>query len=346
MKKDKLLKKIERECPICGKRHELENRSRAASIVIKGERIDYDEEYLFCENADEDEAMFATAEMESRNLLNARDAYRVMHGLLTAGDIVGIREQYGLSQVELARLLGWGEATIARYESKAIQDDAYDNMLRIIRDNPLVLFDFLQKNGEKLTEKKKRELRERITHSLDAYGREYIKRQALESEYVTFQEASDANGFKTLDITKLEVMISFLAKRVLDLYKVKLMKLLWYADALYFKEEGISMTGLVYCHDLMGALPLGHSKIVELENVKKEEEDDYEFTKFHFLYNEAMDEGTLSEKETKTLERVIDKFKDFSAREIVDYMHQETAYKKTSRKDIIPFSLAREIKAF
>lgn len=40
-------------------------------------------------------------------------------------EIVAIRESYGLSQVDLAKLLGWGEATISRYESKAIQDEAY-----------------------------------------------------------------------------------------------------------------------------------------------------------------------------------------------------------------------------
>lgn len=46
-------------------------------------------------------------------------------GLLTSDEIVAIRESYGLSQVDLAKLLGWGEATISRYESKAIQDEAY-----------------------------------------------------------------------------------------------------------------------------------------------------------------------------------------------------------------------------
>lgn len=89
-----------------------------------------------------------TAKMENENLLNARNEYRKAHGLLTSNDIVAIREKYGLSQVDLAKLLGCGEATISRYESKAIQDDAYDNMLRIINDNPLAALDLLQKNGE------------------------------------------------------------------------------------------------------------------------------------------------------------------------------------------------------
>lgn len=65
--------------------------------------------------------------------------------LLTSDQIVVIRDMYGLYQVDLAKLLGWGEATISRYESKAIQDEAYGNMLRIIKENTLAVLELLQK---------------------------------------------------------------------------------------------------------------------------------------------------------------------------------------------------------
>ncbi len=39
---------------------------------------------------------------------------------------------------------------------------------------------------------------EKILASLDSYGKEYLKRQALESEYVNFNEPSDANGNQIL----------------------------------------------------------------------------------------------------------------------------------------------------
>lgn len=45
--------------------------------------------------------------------------------------------------IDLAKLMGWGEATIFRYESKVIQDEPYDTMLRLIKDNPLQVLDFL-----------------------------------------------------------------------------------------------------------------------------------------------------------------------------------------------------------
>lgn len=39
-------------------------------------------------------------------------------------------------------------------------------------------------------------------------------------------------------------------------------------------------------------------------------------------------------------------FVDYKANEIVDYMHEETAYTKPNPGDIIPFSLTKEIREF
>ena len=346
MSESTLIRKIQVECPICDKIHEIEERTRIAKTIIKGEEVDYAETYYFCVNSDEDEREFVTGKMENDNLLNARNMYRKAHNLLTSDDIVAIREKYGLSQVDLAKLLGWGEATISRYESKAIQDDAYDNMLRIIRDNPLAVLDLLQKNGEHFTKLKKNAIKEKIMANLDEDGREYLQRKSLESEYVNYQEPCDANGYKALDIDKLEAVVSYFAEHIGNLYKVKLMKMLWYADSLNFKKHGVSMLGLVYCHEALGALPIGHYKIVGLENIKVQEEEGYDNTTFRFLVNGSIDKSFLMDDDIAILDIVINKFESFSAREIVEYMHKETAYEKTNDKDIIPFSLAKEIRGF
>lgn len=346
MAENKIIRKIRMECPLCDKVHDIEERVRVTKTIIKDEEVDYKENYYFCSNCDEDENEFVPGAMENENLLNARNAYRKKHGLLTSDEIVAIRDSYGLSQVDLARLLGWGEATISRYESKAIQDDAYDNMLRIIRDDPLSTLELLKKNAEMFSLTKRLLIKQKIMENIDEVGREYLQRKSLESEYVNYQELSDENGFKLLDIDKLEAVVSYFAERVDELYKVKLMKLLWYADSLCYKETGSSMMGLVYCHEAMGALPIGHYKIVGLENIKVQEEDEYDTTTFHFLPNYELDSSCLSNMDTNILDRVINKFGAYSSRQLVEYMHKEKAYKETGNKEIIPFSLAKDIKAF
>ncbi|MDO5157178.1 MAG: type II toxin-antitoxin system MqsA family antitoxin, partial [Eubacteriales bacterium] len=150
-----LIRKIHTLCPLCDKTHEIEERKRLTTITLKGEEVTYEERFYFCANADEDENEFETGVMTNENLLNARNAYRIKKGLLTSYEIVEIREGYGLSQVDLAKLLGWGEATISRYESKAIQDEAYDTMLRLVKDNPLQALEFLKKNEHKFSPMKR-----------------------------------------------------------------------------------------------------------------------------------------------------------------------------------------------
>jgi putative zinc finger/helix-turn-helix YgiT family protein len=58
-------------------------------------------------------------------------------GLLTPEEIVALRERLGLSQAELAKLTGIGEATISRWErGRLLQNKAMDRYLRLLAANP------------------------------------------------------------------------------------------------------------------------------------------------------------------------------------------------------------------
>lgn len=347
MESGTLIRKIYMECPLCDRIHEVEERKRSTMTIIKGDEVAYEERFYFCVNADEEENEFENGAMVNENLLNARNAYRIKHNLLTSDQIIEIRENYGLSQVDLARLLGWGEATISRYESKAIQDDAYDMMLRVIKDNPLKAAEFLSKNSDKFTETKRLTIKNKIIEKLDTYGKEFLTRQTLQGEYVIFDEPSDSNGYTILNIDKIEAAISYFAEQASYLFKTKLMKLLWYADALSFIQYQKAITGLVYRHEDMGALPIGHYSLMNLENlnIKEEESLNYDLM-LHVYPSKNIDYSVLSSEEKNTLDTVIAKFKNYKAADIVNYMHDEKAYTETSPGDIIPFSLAKKIRVF
>jgi len=347
MEKSVLIRKINMACPICDQTHEVEERKRMSETIIKDEKVIYEEKYYLCSHA-KDENEFENGALLNENLLNARNAYRKKMGLLTSDEIIAIREGYGLSQVDMARLLGWGEATVSRYESKAIQDKAYDTMLHLIKDNPSEALALLKKNGNQIPELKKKEIHSKIADKINAYGKEYMTRQMFEGEYVSFDEPSDFNGNTILNIDKIEAIISyFAAAKVLNLFKTKLMKMIWYSDALSYKETGKAITGMVYRHEKMGALPIGHYSLMNLENLTIREETSYHYdSMFHIYPNEKADYSVLTEKEIKILDKVIKKFQNYEAKEIIDYMHKEEAYKKTSSGEIIPFSLAKEIKEF
>ena len=67
-----LIRNIKMECPLCDKIHEIEERTRIAKTIIKGEEVNYEETYYFCLNSEEDENEFVTGKMLNENLLNAR----------------------------------------------------------------------------------------------------------------------------------------------------------------------------------------------------------------------------------------------------------------------------------
>ena len=336
------------KCPMCGKTHEVETITELTQTKIKGQIVEYYESMLYCCNCNEDEAYFTTSAIENENLLKARNQYRKMNGLLTSDDIVALRKQYDLSQADLSYLMGWGEVTVTRYESKTIQDPTYDNMLRLIQQNPLEMYRLLEKNKNSFSFTKFNQIKRKIQESLDSYGIDYITRQNIESIYLPYNEPSIQNGFTQLNIDKVEQVINYFAGKISSLGKVLLMKLLWYTDSLYFKENEIAITGLVYQHYQMGALPMGHNKILELKrlNVQENIEPDFIHSSYTIMYSDKIDMSTLSEAEKNVLDRVYNKFRGYNGKMIANYMHDEKAYTCTNDREIIPFSLAAQIRNF
>ena len=72
----------------------------------------------------------------------------------------------------------------------------------------------------------------------------------------------------------------------------------------------------------------------------------YENTRFHFLPNNDVDMNCLTDQDKTILDLVINKFEMFSSQRIVEYMHKELAYINTKDKEIIPFSLAKDLRDF
>lgn len=73
---------------------------------------------------------------------------------LTPQDIKDIRAKYGLSQRSFARLLGLGEASLARYEKGQKPSRANANLIRAAR-LPRFVMDCLDCDGKELSEKER-----------------------------------------------------------------------------------------------------------------------------------------------------------------------------------------------
>lgn len=346
MRNDYLTENVEMDCPICNSIHSIEKRKRLTQATIKGQVVDYEETYFLCPISDEEENEFVSAGIMDENLLSARDAYRTLKELLTSDEIAKIRAYYGMTQSDFATILGWGEVTVTRYESKTIQDETYDNIMRMAYENPMYALESVDKHKARFSLERYNKIRKNIADKVEEIGTIYMKKQEINSLYVMFQEESDLNGYKLLDIEKLGDVIGYFACFVNNLYKVKLMKLLWYADTLHYKRHGKAITGLVYKHMPLGALPIAYDEIIYLPTVRVVEDVIYYDLSYKIVAKEETNLARFSLEELSVLEEVAKKFKDFKAKEIVDCMHEEKAYTDIEANQIIPFSLSRELKAF
>ena len=346
MRNDYLTENVEMDCPICNSIHSIEKRKRSTQAIIKGQVVDYEEVYFLCPISDEEENEFVSAGIMDENLLSARDAYRTLKELLTSDEIAKIRAYYGMTQSDFATILGWGEVTVTRYESKTIQDETYDNIMRMAYENPMYALESVDKHKARFSLERYNKIRKNIADKVEEIGTIYMKKQEINSLYVMFQEESDLNGYKLLDIEKLGHVIGYFACFDNNQYNVKLMKLLWYADTLHYKRHGKAITGLVYKHMPLGALPIAYDEIIYLPTVRVVEEVIYYDLSYKIVAKEETNLARFSLEELSVLEEVAKKFKDFKAKEIVDCMHEEKAYTDIEANQIIPFSLSRELKAF
>jgi hypothetical protein len=170
-------------------------------------------------------------------------------------------------------------------------------------------------------------------------------RKAIEASYARFHGDKLFHGNTELSLDKVVDVIRYFAasEKITNLYKVKLMKLMWYADALSYKNRGFAITGLVYQALPMGAVPVGHNSIINLSGVPCEEVDMGETNAYHFSLKEASSFPALSDEDINIIDIVIKKLGNMSKNEIISFMHKEIAYMETAPRDVIQFKYAADL---
>ena len=133
------------------------------------------------------------------------------------------------------------------------------------------------------------------------------------------------------------------SEMVTNLFRVKLMKMLWYADALSYKRRGHAISGLVYLALPMGAVPVAYESIVDLSTIHCEEIEIGDGTGYKFLPTEDKEYHYLTKEDRDILDEIIRRFGRTSKAEIVERMHREDAYTETAPHDIIQFKYAQTL---
>lgn len=161
------------------------------------------------------------------------------------------------------------------------------------------------------------------------------------------KEPCEENGYRAFDYDKFCAMVLFFAHKSTELLKTKLMKLLNYSDMIFYKENGISMSGSRYAHLPYGPVPenfdilLGTMTADHIAHIEVVYDNGYE--KHQVIPEEDMPEEVLSKEELAVLNRIYNKFASFGSVDISNYSHKEKGCMETQKGEIISYTYAKYI---
>ena len=337
----KIIESENRLCTCCMEVHDVKKVLVSECTTFKSVKIEYDASYLYCDRAEE---FYMNEDQIQENDIALKNAYRNKMGLLTSKDIVDIRSKYQISQTDFCILLGWGGKTITRYESHQVQDRAHDTILKKIDGDPEWFLDLLKESAGNISKEAYRKYFKAANRLFGEDEDLYLKK-AIEARYAKYRENMLLHGNVELSLNKTVDVIRYFAasEKVTKLYKVKLMKIMWYADALSYRQTGFAITGLVYQAMPMGAVPIGHDAILQLKGVPCEEKEIGDMTAYYFSLKNDGSYPFLSDTDKWCLNSVIDKLGKMSKDEIVEFMHKEQAFQKTPQREIISYEYAESL---
>jgi putative zinc finger/helix-turn-helix YgiT family protein len=325
-------------CPNCENITELEYIKGIEEHNIRGELIKVKVEYYKCKECGEE---FEDPSSKDDPLDKAYREYRRQKGMVQPEETLEMRKLYGLTQKEFSKLVGWGGATLSRYENGALQDEAHDRVLQLLK-NPENMHKLIVNNGDFLPEKKRNRLIEELSSAIE----EKCSFPNIFSDRFGKYEPSIESGYNKLDLNKLFQIIKFFTKD--GVFKSKLCKLIFYADFKHFKDYAVSITGAEYAHAHHGPVPdnFEHyfaSLIHDEKAIRVEEISFGEYLGEKYFSDVEPDLTAFSESELEILLYVKRFFQDYNASQIRQFSHDEKGFNETQIGDIISYDYANDL---
>ena len=318
---------------------EVIRQSYKEDLTFRGEVITIDYNNYLCKDTGE---TFTDRYVDELNLKQLYNGYRLKHNIPFPEEIKNIRQRYGTSQNKMSAILGFGQNTYRNYENGDVPSLANAKLITLIEEPDE--FIKLLKNCDEISSKDKKKY--------IGKAEEFIQQREGEANRLfRFQRPCPATGYRVPSLKRLGAMINIFAKQ-LEPFKVKLSKLLFYADFLHFKNYGESISGNSYQAIGLGPVPHRYGTLFEngaesgyysLEQVLFEE---HEGEKFKPSTMEEL-EGELNKQEIETLRIVKEQLGRKSTKELVELSHDELGWQENEKEQgIIDYSYAFKLKQF
>ncbi len=331
-------------CPQCESIVEPYEETIEQDILVRGESVMVSGVVQHCPVCKQ---ALLSEEHDSATLERAYAVYRKRNGLLTPQEIRAIRESYGLSQRSMARLLGWGDITVHRYESGALQDAAHDSLLRLLRE-PANLLTLIENATDRLPARTFDSLTQRVQSRLDSNGPVQLRKWV--ERFAAYPSCDQYSGYREFDIDRLFRVVTELTSQCGSVVKTKLNKMLWYCDFLHFRDVSVSITGSPYLHLQYGPVPRYYEmllNLMEVEGLLTRAETVFDAERDIvgdvLSATSICDAAELADSERDVIRAVVARFGDLSARQITEASHAERAYTETGDGQMISYTYAQHL---
>lgn len=327
-------------CPVCEDVADLDHVSQEEHVTIRGEELTFPVDYLRCRTKGH---LFQDPSDSVDPLDSAYREFRRRHSMLLPEQIREFRIANGLTQRELSAVLGWGGATLSRYENGALQDEAHDRQLRLAME-PKNLLSLVKARPEATSKETHAKLTALLTERVLASA---LSLRTSYEDFLSLYSADDLTGYRSPDFDRISNAVRFFCV-VADVFKTKLNKLLFYADFKHFKDYAVSITGSIYAHLPYGPAPERYDLLLaaleyEDRSILLEERTFPTYVGETVVTLQPPDLSIFRTSELRVLAEVSHRFQDFTAKQMAEYSHQEEAYSQTRNGELIPYALSEHL---
>lgn len=331
-------------CPYCKKEVEYKIEKRDLK-EFRGIEVNTFENVAICNECNED---LYVNEIENENNERIYKIYREKANIIKAEDIVKLRKKYDISQRELTAILGLGKMTINRYERGGLPTKSQSDYIKLLIENEDRFIEKVKEAYENnnITEKTYKKIvsegqeenisKKRVQENIRRYLKEVLNRKP-----------DIYNGYKSLDLEKVENIISYIASKVKNLTITSLNKYLWYIDMLSFNKRAVAITGLTYQNQKFGPT-IVYKKYDELslldDKYQREDIETENGNTTKIISNENFNLGKINDSEKEIIDTIIKLLKNKKVTDISEMSHREDGWKKTKRFEQISFEYAMNLK--
>jgi putative zinc finger/helix-turn-helix YgiT family protein len=320
--------------PITGKPMFAQYEKRRMSF--RKEEFDIHFHYWLCADTSE---KFEDERFAELNISQLYNQYRSKHNIPTTEEIRHIRESYGVSASKMSDILGFGTNQYRQYETGEIPSISNGRLIMQAADPE----DFI-----KMVKSAQSEIG-------DTYSQELIQSilskiaNKPNDEILDYSEpTSHLTGYRRPSLQRLWNMVIFFSERIQP-YKVKLNKLLFYADFYHFKKYGSSISGSKYRAIPYGVVPQNYQEdfskgifygILEPMTVPM-----FDYNAERLVGKIPFQKDIFQNSEVETMQQVAEAFADKNNEQMILLNHEEKAWIECEKeRSLVTYMYAFDLK--